>query len=225
MTNKKGFTLTEILLAVMIVGLIGIALAALTTASSRESTIGNSKILLRNNLTAFLRQLRHDIRGATRILYVSGNITASSASTYPMLLLGYGVDVNGNPLGSADDAYYVAYCFSRGSAEVYPSGSYTDGTIERRRMTVANVPTNHTNVCTQTATTQTVLSYVKYLNDNSYTFKSPSIYALDRDSGILNFSGTSGVLRLRLIVELPGTKPVVNEAVEEIFLSPMGINR
>ena len=50
MKNNKGFTLTEILLAVMIVGIIGVALAALTTAASREGGVGRSKILLRNIL-------------------------------------------------------------------------------------------------------------------------------------------------------------------------------
>ena len=34
MKNRKGFTLTEVLLAVMVVGLIGVALASLTTAAS-----------------------------------------------------------------------------------------------------------------------------------------------------------------------------------------------
>ena len=39
MKNNKGFTLTEILLAVMIVGLIAISLAALTRAAAREYAI------------------------------------------------------------------------------------------------------------------------------------------------------------------------------------------
>lgn len=60
MTNKKGFTLTEILLAVMIVGIIGVALASLTTAASRESGVGRSKVMLRNNLSIALRQLRQE---------------------------------------------------------------------------------------------------------------------------------------------------------------------
>ena len=61
MKNNKGFTLTEILLAVMIVGIIGVALAALTTASSREAGVGRSRVLLRNNLSLAMRQLRQDV--------------------------------------------------------------------------------------------------------------------------------------------------------------------
>ena len=61
MKNNKGFTLTEILLAVMIVGLIAISLAALTRAAARESGVGRSRIMLRNNLSRFMRTLRTDI--------------------------------------------------------------------------------------------------------------------------------------------------------------------
>jgi molybdopterin biosynthesis enzyme MoaB len=51
---------------------------------------------------------------------------------------------------------------------------------------------------------------------------------LDRASGILTaFTGnsTTGVIRLQLVVELPGSNPVVNDAVEEIFVLPSGVNR
>ncbi len=72
MNNKKGFTLTELLLAVMIVGVIGIALAALTTASVRESGIGRTKAVLRGQLSLALRQLRQDILQSTEVT-VSGN--------------------------------------------------------------------------------------------------------------------------------------------------------
>lgn len=73
MKNKSGFTLTEVLLAVMVVGLIGVALASLTTAATRESGVGRSKVMLRNNLSLFLRTLRDDINAATYI-----NMGASS---------------------------------------------------------------------------------------------------------------------------------------------------
>lgn len=68
MNNNKGFTLTEVLLAAMIVGLIGVALAALTTAALRESGAGRVRLMLRNQASLFLRQLRQDVRessGAT----------------------------------------------------------------------------------------------------------------------------------------------------------------
>ena len=72
MKNNKGFTLTEVLLAAMIVGIIGIALAALTTAALRESGIGRSRLMLRNQLSLFLRQLRQDVR-ASDSLEVTNN--------------------------------------------------------------------------------------------------------------------------------------------------------
>lgn len=62
MKNKKGFTLTEVLLAAMIVGVIGVALAALTTAALRESGAGRVRLMLRNQLSLFMRQLRQDVR-------------------------------------------------------------------------------------------------------------------------------------------------------------------
>lgn len=65
MTNKRGFTLIEVLLAVMIVGLIGVALAALTTAAVRESGVGRTRLVLRNQLSLALRQLRQDIHQST----------------------------------------------------------------------------------------------------------------------------------------------------------------
>ncbi len=61
MNNNKGFTLTEILLAAMVVGIIGIALAAITTAGIREGKTGRTKVMLRNQLSTTLRQLRQDI--------------------------------------------------------------------------------------------------------------------------------------------------------------------
>jgi len=67
MKNNKGFTLTEVLLAAMIVGIIGVALAALTTAALRESGSGRTRQMLRNQISLFLRQLRQDAREATSI--------------------------------------------------------------------------------------------------------------------------------------------------------------
>lgn len=75
MNNKKGFTLTEVLLAAMIVGLIGIALAALTTAALRESGVGRVRLTLRNQASLFLRQLRQDVRESTRASASGGSLT------------------------------------------------------------------------------------------------------------------------------------------------------
>ena len=65
MNNNKGFTLTEVLLAAMIVGLIGVALAALTTAALRESGAGRVRLMLRNQASLFVRQLRQDVWAST----------------------------------------------------------------------------------------------------------------------------------------------------------------
>ena len=224
MMKKKGFTLTEVLLAVMIVAIIGVALASLTTAASRESGVGSSRIVLRNNLTSFLRRLRQDIYGATRVLYVGGNISVSNTNSVPLLLLANNMDLRGNAVDGSHPVSYIAYCFTRGSESAYPSGAYAGGTITRAEISAAHAPSAVGNICTVTATRKIVLANVKYLN-SSNAFKVPSFYALDLTNGVLSFGGTgnSGVLRLRLIVEIPGSQPVVNEAVEDIFLLPMGL--
>ena len=70
--NKQGFTLVEILLAVMILGIIGLSLAAITTAALRESSVGRTRIILRNQLSVAIRQLRQDIQLANTI-YADGS--------------------------------------------------------------------------------------------------------------------------------------------------------
>ena len=57
----------EILLAALIVGVIGIALAALTTAAVREGGVGRTKVMLRQQLSLALRQLRQDIEQSSSI--------------------------------------------------------------------------------------------------------------------------------------------------------------
>ena len=81
--NRGGFTLTEVLLAVMIVGLISVALAALTRAAARESGAGRSKIMLRNNLSTFVRTLRRDMSQAT----VVGSVSKARLPAIPVLRL------------------------------------------------------------------------------------------------------------------------------------------
>ena len=98
MNNNKGFTLTEILLAAMIVGIIGVALAALTTAAMRESGIGRTKTMLRNQLSLALRQLRQDIHEATRVEPSGGNLTIEK----------------GVQLGPDHDTSTVQYTYSDG---------------------------------------------------------------------------------------------------------------
>lgn len=63
MKKRNGFTLTEVVLAVIIVGMVGIAVASLSVVVSRGSSATTSHILLRNNLSAALRQIREDVQG------------------------------------------------------------------------------------------------------------------------------------------------------------------
>ncbi len=67
MKSNKGFTLTEVLLAVMIVGLVGVALAALTGTSVRESNVGRTRMMLRNQASIALRQLRQDVHQSSSV--------------------------------------------------------------------------------------------------------------------------------------------------------------
>ncbi len=80
MRNKKGFTLTEVLLAAMIVGLIGVALAALITSSTREGSMGRTRVMLRNQISNAMRLMRQDIHQANSIsLDSSQKITLTSS--------------------------------------------------------------------------------------------------------------------------------------------------
>ena len=94
MNNKKGFTLTEVLLATMIVGVIGIALAALTTAAMRESGVGRSRLMLRNEISLFLRQLRQDVRESTSAIASEGQLKLGRSNRV------------GPDLGANDITYY-----------------------------------------------------------------------------------------------------------------------
>lgn len=75
MKNTKGFTLVEILLAVMIVGVVGIALAALTSAAVRESNVGRTRMILRNQISVAMRQLRQDVLESSGGSANGGNLT------------------------------------------------------------------------------------------------------------------------------------------------------
>ena len=120
MKNNKGFTLTEILLAVMIVGIIGVALAALTTSAVREIGVGRTKMVLRNQLSLALRQLRQDLHQASSI-----GLSSSGCNTGITIYKNY-------PLTPGLASETVTYEFTAGSeAATAPSGSTTGGQIKR----------------------------------------------------------------------------------------------
>ena len=81
MKNNRGFTLVEVLLAAMIVGLIGVALSALTTAAIRESNVGRTRMILRNQLSLAMRQLRQDIHQSTGSAVAGGKLTLYQEAT------------------------------------------------------------------------------------------------------------------------------------------------
>ena len=154
MKHKMGFTLTEILLAVMIVGIIGVALASLTTAASRESGVGRSRTVLRNDFSIALRQLKEDMRNSTTLLYARGEIDTASSTSSPLLLLAQHTRMDGKtPIREGDTVTYIAYCFKAGTTttlannvtSVQPSDSKDEGTIERRVFQKSTTSTGFSN--------------------------------------------------------------------------------
>ena len=198
MKNKSGFTLTEVLLAVMVVGLIGVALASLTTAASRESGVGRSKVMLRNNLSLFLRTLRDDINAATYI-----NMGASSGPGNGTLIeLCDNKTMLGAAIPSVSGMGCITYSVTKGSL----TGS------EARSNKV--VPASATRGGIITRNGETVLRNVKYVN-NYEGYSSPYFKRVG--------TGTAGsALDITIITELDSTPPV-NDIVEETFLLPNGL--
>lgn len=204
MKNKFGFTLTEVLLAVMVVGLIGVALASLTTAASRESGVGRSKVMLRNNLSLFLRTLRDDINAATYI--EMGDSSGPGDGT--LLKLCDNKTMLGASIPSVSGMGCVTYSFKRGSAQgdvsrsnrVVPASATRGGVIERNGAAV--------------------LRNVKYVNNYKPTSSTKTYFSpYFRRVG----TGTSGsALDITIITELDSTPPV-NDIVEETFLLPNGL--
>ena len=195
MTNKKGFTLTEVLLAVMVVGLIGVALASLTTAASREAGTGRSKIMLRNNLSLFLRTLRNDINAATYI-NMSGN-TAGPAEGVLFELCDNRSALDGSAITNpGHNMGCVTYTFTKGTKEtrVFPRGATRGGVIRRNG--------------------QVVLNNVKFV-DNHKGYSSPYFKRVGN-------THVASAIDMTVIVELDSIQPV-NDIVQETFLLPNGL--
>lgn len=180
-------------MAVVVVGLIGIALASLTTAASREAGIGRSKVMLRNNLSLFLRTLRSDINAAS---YIKMNTTAgpNDRTLFEVCdnksVLGSTLTNPGHSMGC------VTYTFEKGAiiAKVVPSGATRGGVIKRNG--------------------KVVLNNVKYVNKYK-GYSSPYF----KRTGNQN---VASAIDMTLIVEL-NSNPPVNDIVEETFLLPNGL--
>ncbi len=235
MNNKKGFTLTEILLAVMIVGIIGVALASLTTAASRESGVGRSKVLLRNNLSIVLRQLRRDIQESSRVMYVRGRQNASGR--VPLLVLAKNVNQSGEAYSPSVSPVYITYCFAVGSnpttasgKKVVPDGAKDGGTIYRLENTTNPMGGNVTPSC-NISNSKKILSNVKYIPTTASGNYPVPLFALREDVNkeySVNMSdktflrkNLASALVVKLITELP-SNPVVNDVTEETFVLPNG---
>lgn len=204
MKNKKGFTLTEVLLAVMIVGLIGVALAALTRASARESGVGRSKVVLRSNLSAFMRTLRGDLNRTSRLVMgASGN----SSSDTEFELEQY------QEITPGQSKRKVRYCFVAGgdSSNIQPEEATRGGVIYR----LSGGEGADLSCTNASSSGKAVLANVKQ-------FSLPAGYKSPLFSKVGTNTSSTGLLRVELVVELP-TKPVVNDAIDETFALPVGL--
>ena len=197
MMRKNGFSLTEVLLAVMIVAIIGVALASLTTAASRESSLGNSRIILRNNLSAAMRQIREDIQSPhTRKIIRSGGADPRAGEVVPIL-------------GIEQGEKTISYCFLAGSVteNVVPNGATTGGAIYRL---INGEPCDEEHVKNKSP----LLTNVKHISQDA------GIHPKYQVPFTVDVGG--GATGIRLILEVPNSNPVVNIASEEIFFGPRG---
>lgn len=225
--KKNGFTLTEILLAVMIVGIIGVALASLTTAASRESGVGRSKIMLRNNMSLAMRRLRQDVQEATTVLYKHGRLNGNISSFVPLLALGKNMDLQENKLGSSDERKVVIYCFRPGNvsvtasgAAVKPVGSKDGGVIDRFSIPYSLYTSSAGVPDCPTSGGERILSNVKYIPESVSSYAVPWIG--DTYNSKLSVGATEkqqdkdlgSIIYLDIITELP-SNPVVNDVIQE----------
>ena len=203
MTNNKGFTLMEILLAAFIVGIIGVALAALTTAAVRETGVARTRTMLRHQLSVALRQLRQDIEQADGVQIRFNMGTGSAPLTTRRMVL----TSNAQPLGPGQrESWTITYTFTAGSAPGAGGGT-TGGTITRRVEVGGSVRTS------------TWLENVKFIRTEN--FASPRFAQETWGVNTTEIDTLASAIRVTLIVEVPGS-PVVNETIDETFMLPHG---
>jgi prepilin-type N-terminal cleavage/methylation domain-containing protein len=202
MTNNKGFTLMEILLAAFIVGIIGVALAALTTAAVRETGVARTRTMLRHQLSVALRQLRQDIEQADGVQIRFNMGTGSAPLTTRRMVLTSNVQ-----LGPGQrESWTITYTFTAGSAPGAGGGT-TGGTITRRVEVGGSERTS------------TWLENVKFIRTEN--FASPRFAQETWGVNTTEINTLASAIRVTLIVEVPGS-PVVNETIDETFMLPHG---
>ena len=195
MCNKKGFTLTEVLLAVLIVAVVGVALVSITTAASRESGIANNKVVMRNQLSSFMRQLRRDIQEARGITFLEQDIYTESHSENDWLTL---LTINRT-------GYPVYYCFRFGPSGGGITGAHVGGQIQR----ISGPDVTGCPIAGNGNGKDIVLRNVKYIpKEDTYKYPAPYI----QNAG-------AGAILIRVVVEIPGAQPAVNDAIEEVFFT------
>lgn len=205
MIRKNGFTLTEVLLAVMIVALIGVALASLTSAASRESALANSRVILRNNLSSALRQIRRDIQSTPQIFSDTSAYEGAVSGTV-IKLVSFIPEVNPD--------HRIDYCFTVGSTEALPNyadaqRSFSGGVIHR---------VEYQDTDEHACPTADGTGYIRteLLNDVKFI---PAGGTLNYQVPFFTKIGAGGVL-VRIITEAPHSRPLANVAAEEVFFGP-----
>ncbi len=249
MNKERGFTLTEVLLAVLVVGLIGIALASLTTAASRESGVGRSRVMLRNSMSRAIKQLRQDVHDSSRVLYVRNRIASVNGTTMiPLLLLGQNLRIDGTAV-PGQTVSYVVYCFKPGTITTTASGAAVEpttahsgaaqaatdgGTIYRRVSSTLASNEQQTGIpsCTDTAA-DIFLENVKFIppvssTSSEYYYPVPLFAAVGSETSSTAYNAKTatdlsleGRLKVNFILELHSS-PVVNDAADEEFVLPVG---
>ena len=234
--GRCGFTLMEVLLAVMIVGLIGVALASLARSAARESGVGRSKILLRNNLASFMRTLRKDLSEATVVIpheeVTANDIETSAGNVVQVLKIGKNVTLDGEKVDESKSIQWILYCFKSGAdtSNIVPAGATRAGDIYRYDKEVSTFAS--VVECVQLGSNkrngELILDNVKYIPNTGtdYSFYPVPFFGKHTISRQLAGTGTgalnsSNLLTVHLITELPST-PIVNEVIEEEFTAPMG---
>lgn len=241
-SNRQGFTLTEVLLAVMIVGLIGVALAALSRAAARESGVGRSKIMLRNNISSFVRNLRKDLSSASFVSQVAGplsnsDLNSSNNNRVALMQVAKNVDRTGKlllpqgvPSGTSTAPtdtvarQFTTYCFQRGANtnNIVPSSAYRGGTIYKvvhsdSDLTSTTMPFPECGSPTA-ANTTILLQNVKYIPSNDGLN-----YPVPLFNNLYDSDYPNGLMEVRIITELDSA-PIVNEVIEERFAVPLQLN-
>lgn len=202
MKNNKGFTLMEVLLAALIVGVIGIALAALTTAAVREGGVGRTRVMLRHQLSLAMQQLRQDIAFADQVgVEKNADGTVKSVKIKHMHPQGQKyIGVLGNEPMTVDHPVLITYEFTK------KENSNTGGIIKRKVEQQG----------AQVGKPEIWLSNIKTVKNDPSGFVSPRFEQIT-----ISGDKVGSLLKVSIIVEV-GTDPVVNDVVEETFAMQHG---